>query len=44
MSVPFPKITDTENNFIEGKTGSDTRGWLETGFALANLCPGDSPV
>jgi hypothetical protein len=44
MSLPFPKITDTENNFIKAKIASDTRGWLETGVALANSCPWDSPV
>ena len=33
------KITDTENNFIERKTVSDTRGWLETAVAFANSCP-----
>jgi hypothetical protein len=33
------KVTDTENNFIERKTASDTRGWLETTVAFANSCP-----
>jgi hypothetical protein len=33
------KITDTENNFIERKTVSDTRGWLETAVAFANSSP-----
>ncbi|MGA2429653.1 MAG: ATP-binding protein [Candidatus Acidiferrum sp.] len=33
------KTTDTENNFIERKTASDTRGWPETAVAFANSCP-----
>jgi hypothetical protein len=33
------KTTDTENNFIERKTASDNRGWLETAVGFANSCP-----
>jgi hypothetical protein len=33
------KTSDTENNFIERKTTSDSRGWLETAVAFANSCP-----
>jgi Putative DNA-binding domain len=33
------KVTDTENNFIERKTASDTDGWLKTAVAFANSCP-----
>jgi hypothetical protein len=38
------KVTDTENNFIERKTVSDTRGWLETAVAFANSCPVGYPA
>ena len=37
------KVSDTENNFVERKTISDTRGWLETAVAFANLCPIGQP-
>lgn len=37
------KTTDTENNFIERKTTSDTDGWLKTAVAFANSCPAGFP-
>jgi len=32
-------LADTESNFIERKTISDSRGWLKTAVAFANSCP-----
>jgi hypothetical protein len=37
------KVSDTENNFIERKTASNTRDWLETAVAFANSCPVGQP-
>jgi hypothetical protein len=37
------KVSDTENNFIERKTISNTRDWLETAVAFANSCPVGQP-
>lgn len=33
------RTTDTENNFVERKTISDSDGWLKTAVAFANSCP-----
>jgi len=33
------KTTDTENNFVERKTASNTQEWLEAVVAFANSCP-----
>jgi hypothetical protein len=37
------KVSDTENNFIERKTCSNTDGWLKTAVAFANSCPIGQP-
>jgi len=39
----FRKVSHTENNFIERKTVSNTRDWLETAVAFANSCPVGQP-
>ena len=37
------KVSDTENNFVERKTSSNTDGWLKTAVAFANSCPIGQP-
>lgn len=37
------KVGDTENNFAERKTCSNTDGWLKTAVAFANSCPIGQP-
>jgi Putative DNA-binding domain len=37
------KVSDTENNFIERKTCSNTDGWVKTAVAFANSCPIGQP-
>jgi predicted HTH transcriptional regulator len=37
------KASDTENNFIERKTCSNTDDWLKAAVAFANSCPIGQP-